>query len=387
MSAIRLAFRAVSRITIHFSVLCLLVSWAVLSRAQGADLPAAAKVMTKPGPPPAGRLYHGVYPGGITGDEDDLTVKDLREYESAVGHPAAWVYFSHNWFTGQSRAFPRATTDWIRAAGSTPYIRLMLREKPEQDRRDHTFTHQRIIDGYFDKDLRAWARGAREYGGPLLAEWGTEFNGIWFPWNGAWHGRDKKKGFGDPKKYDGPERFAAAFRHIVELMHAEGAVNIAWVWHPDVHDDPREDWNRMENYYPGDDVVDFLALSTYGPITPDEPASEKLGDMLDYSVSRLTELAPTKRVIVAEFGCTAGNSTASPAPWAADALASLLSRKYPSIMGFAWWNERWPNDDNPKHDTTMRVQDLPELARVFRENLGAHAAELQTTMLTVPARP
>lgn len=387
MSAIRLAFRAVSRITIHFSVLCLLVSWAVLSRAQGADLPAAAKVMTKPGPPPAGRLYHGVYPGGITGDEDDLTVKDLREYESAVGQPAAWVYFSHNWFTGQSRAFPRATTDWIRAAGSTPYIRLMLREKPEQDRRDHTFTHQRIIDGYFDKDLRAWARGAREYGGPLLAEWGTEFNGIWFPWNGAWHGRDKKKGFGDPKKYDGPERFAAAFRHIVELMHAEGAVNIAWVWHPDVHDDPREDWNRMENYYPGDDVVDFLALSTYGPITPDEPASEKLGDMLDYSVSRLTELAPTKRVIVAEFGCTAGNSTASPAPWAADALASLLSRKYPSIMGFAWWNERWPNDDNPKHDTTMRVQDLPELARVFRENLGAHAAELQTTMLTVPARP
>lgn len=368
-------------------VFSILAWWGATSLALGADLPDTAKVMTKPAPPPPGRLYHGVYPGGLTGDEDDLTVKDLREYESAVGQPAAWVYFSHNWFTGRSRAFPRVTADWIRAAGSTPYIRLMLREKPEQDRRDHTFTHQGIIDGLFDRDLRAWARAARDYGGPLLVEWGTEFNGIWFPWNGAWHGRDKKKGFGDPKKYDGPERFAAAFRHIVELMRAEGATNIAWVWHPDVHDDPREDWNRMENYYPGDDVVDFLALSTYGPITPDEPASEKLGDMLDYSVPRLSELAPGKPVIVAEFGCTAGNSTASPAPWAADALASLLARKHPSIIGFSWWNERWPNDDNPKHDTTMRVQDLPELARVFRESFATHADELQTRMLIVPARP
>ena len=35
----------------------------------------------------------------------------------------------------------------------------------------------------------------------------------------------------------------------------------------------------------------------------------------------------------------------------------------------------------------MRVQDLPELARVFRESFTSHADELQTRMLTVPARP
>src|SRR5215468_10805226 len=128
---------------------------------------AGAEPLSKPAPPAEGKLYHGVYPGGITGDEDDLTVKDLREYENAVGQPAAWVYFSHNWFTGKSRAFPRATADWIRNAGSLPYIRLMLREKPEQDKRDKTFSLQRIIDGYFDRDLRAWARGARDFGGPL----------------------------------------------------------------------------------------------------------------------------------------------------------------------------------------------------------------------------
>jgi hypothetical protein len=104
-------------------------------------------------------------------------------------------------------------------------------------------------------------------------------------------------------------------------------------------------------------------------------------------VPRLVELAPGKPVLVAEFGCTAGNSTASPAAWAADALDTLLARKYPQIVGFSWWNERWPNDDNPKHDTTMRVQDLPDLAQVFRDKLAAHAEELQPKVSTQPANP
>ena len=28
--------------------------------------------------PPAGKLYHGVYPGGITGEEDDIAPADPR---------------------------------------------------------------------------------------------------------------------------------------------------------------------------------------------------------------------------------------------------------------------------------------------------------------------
>lgn len=36
-------------------------------------------------PPANGYLYHGVYPGGKTGKEDDITPEDLASYESAVG--------------------------------------------------------------------------------------------------------------------------------------------------------------------------------------------------------------------------------------------------------------------------------------------------------------
>src|SRR5258708_4733495 len=100
-SAKELTFGLVARQPSFFSLLCFVMSAMSMIFASAAE---EAIPRAKPAPPLPGKMYHGVYPGGITGDEDDLTVKDLREYERAVGQPAAWVYFSHNWFTGNSRA-------------------------------------------------------------------------------------------------------------------------------------------------------------------------------------------------------------------------------------------------------------------------------------------
>src|SRR5436305_6694287 len=56
--------------------------------------------------------------------------------------------------------------------------------------------------------FRSWARDAKNFGSAILIEWGTEPNGDWFSWNGKWNG-----GPGE-----GPERYIAAYRHIVDLM-------------------------------------------------------------------------------------------------------------------------------------------------------------------------
>ena len=60
--------------------------------------PATSAIAQTVGRPAAGHWYHGVYPGGITGEEDDLTLGDLHAYETAAGKTAAWVYFSNNWY-------------------------------------------------------------------------------------------------------------------------------------------------------------------------------------------------------------------------------------------------------------------------------------------------
>ncbi len=318
--------------------------------------------------PPPGSLYHGVYPGGITGEESDLTINDLRFYEETVGKTAVWVYFSHNWYEG--REFPLETVTWIREAGSIPYIRMMLRSSAEQDRAEPLFTPQAILDGQFDEDLHAWCAAARDFGTPLLAEYGTEMNGEWFSWNGVWNGGGATDGYGSADQPDGPERFRDAYRHIIQTCREAGADNITWVFHVNADDWPVAEWNRFENYYPGDEWIDWVAVSVYGAQTPEDDYWDSFSGYMDSAYARLDQLAPDKPIILAEFGVTKNNPLGDQALWARAALEDLTSFRWPRLIGFSWWNEWWQNDDIPAHDTTMRVQDNPELAAVFQELVG-----------------
>jgi hypothetical protein len=309
-----------------------------------------------------------VYPGGVTGEEDDITPKDLQSYEDTVGKTAAWVYFSNNWY--RSRKFPLETATWIRDAGSIPFIRLMLRSSPDQDQAEPNFTLQNIIDGKFDKDLHAWCASAHNFGTPILAEYGTEVNGSWFSWNGIWNGGGTTTGYGDPAQPDGPERFKDAYRHIIQICRAESAKNITWVFHVNDGDDPDVSWNRFENYYPGDDWIDWIGVSDYGVQTPMEDGWIDFRTGMDAIYPRLADMAPDKPIVLLEFGVARSNPGGDQAQWARAALNDITSFRYPRLIGFSWWNEWWQNDDNPKHDTTMRVQDNPNLASVFRELVG-----------------
>src|SRR5260370_25850552 len=85
--------------------------------------------------PPAGKLYHGFYWGGVGTDEHDptehdVTPEDVARYEQAVGKQTTWIYFSNNWF--ESRKFSAVVCGWIRNLNKVPYIRLMLRSNVDQ---------------------------------------------------------------------------------------------------------------------------------------------------------------------------------------------------------------------------------------------------------------
>ena len=315
--------------------------------------------------PMQGQLYHGVYPGGQTGEEDDITLFDLLSYEQLAGKKTVWTYFSHNWYRGHG--FPETTASWIRRSGGIPFIRLMLRSAPEPGRADPLYSLERILSGAFDQDLISWMRSARSFGTPLLVEYGTECNGNWFPWNASWNGRETTSDFGSPEAPDGPERFKAAYIHIIELARQEGAVNIAWVFHVNSDDYPDEKWNRLEDYYPGDEYIDWLALSVYGAQTPSDEGWPAFRDVMDEAYRRLEAVSTQRPILLAEFGVTSGHPGGKQEEWARAALADLVAGRWPRLAGFSWWNETWQNDDDRSHDTHMRLQDNPELARVFKE--------------------
>jgi hypothetical protein len=329
--------------------------------------------------PPPGKLYHGFYWGGVGSDEHDptehdVTPSDVAAYEKAIGTKTAWVYFSNNWF--ESREFPSTTCQWIRGLGKIPYVRLMLRSDVDQKHAEKIFSLTKIIAGDFDKDLRAWARVGKDFGTPVLVEWGTEPNGDWFSWNGRWNGGAVK----------GPKRYVAAYRHIVDLMRSEGADNLHWVWHVNWLDEPERKWNAFENYFPGADYCDWIGLSAYGPTTPTTAdATEGFRFKLRNAYPRLTNLAPGKPIIVAEFGCDLHNARLDAPNWAKSALDDLLSGRWPAIIGFCWWNEGWQNDERKKHDSDMIILHDSDLTRIFHDEFAQHANKIQSSAI-VPNR-
>ncbi len=334
--------------------------------------PALLRAQAPPiAPPPDGKLYHGFYWGGVGTDthdpsEHDVTPADVGRYEQAVGQRVTWVYFSDNWF--ESREFPEEMCTWIRRLGKIPYVRLMLRSDVDQKHSEKRFTLKKIAAGEFDTDLRAWAEQARRFDSPILIEWGTEPNGDWFGWNGKWNGR-AQRGAGD---------YISAYRHIVDVMRAEGAANLQWVWHVNWYDEPAVKWNRFENYFPGDKYCDWVGLSAYGPTTPTtSDGTENFAFKLREAYPRLTKLAPGKPMIVAEFGCDLHNRHVDAARWVDRAFDELFSHRWPAIIGFCWWNEGWQNDDHQKHDSDLIILHDRDLTRVFREELKSHAGKIQ----------
>ncbi|HYF99635.1 MAG TPA: glycosyl hydrolase [Candidatus Saccharimonadales bacterium] len=304
---------------------------------------------------PLDGIYHAANPD-FDGSEDVVTAERIIEYEELVGKEIAWAYFSNNWI--DDIEFPEESVRLIDSLDITPFIRMMPRSTMNQGEADPVYTLQGIIDGDFDDRLREWAQDAKNTDIPLMVEFGTEVNGDWFPWSGIFNGGDETVEYGDINTADGPERFRDAYRHIIDLFKDENVNNITWVFHVvpsyDVGDEIPSDapWNRIENYYPGDDYIDWIGTSVYGSIAPGNEWST-FSDIMDIAYEELESLSTAKPFAILEFGIIEDPEMGNKSEWLGDALNLILEGAYPQIKAISYWNEKYIDDDGNLIDLTI----------------------------------
>ncbi len=244
-------------------------------------------------------IYHSVFPD-FGGTEDNVTAERINNFENLVNKNIVWAYFSNNWY--DNIHFPTTEVNTINTAGKIPFIRIMPRTNFTEGGPDPNYTMQKIIDGDFDYSLTQWAIDASNINTPLLAEFGTEVNGNWFPWNGQYNGAGETAEYGNTNLFDGAERFRDAYRHIIDICNTNGATNITWFFHIDAYSEPDIDWNEMENYYPGDNYINWIGASIYGPQENGEDYQE-FSDIMNDIYPGLSNLS-SNPIAILEFGIT-----------------------------------------------------------------------------------
>jgi cellulose synthase (UDP-forming) len=140
---------------------------------------------------------------------------------------------------------------------------------------------QEITFGQRDPELRRLAEVVRQAQPQIvLLRWGHEMDlfGL-YPWS-----------------VDNPPLYRSAFRHVVDVFREEGVANARWIW-------SSAGTSRAVEFYPGDDVVDYVGLTILGDPTWDASFGLPAQSFSDLLRSRYAVVQGIgKPIIIAELG-------------------------------------------------------------------------------------
>lgn len=276
-------------------------------------------------PLPAKGLFHGAFAGDLLPSMPPSQVQRvIYDFEALAGKDLALV----NFFILHG-PFPHGVVAAIQQTGALPVVSLSAGPSNLAE----------IVAGRDDASYREFARGAKEYGEPLLIRWGWEMNGTHYSWSGYRNGAN----------HEAAQRFVQAWRHVVELFRREGADNVLWVWCVDAwgrgpSDGQPGKWNHFANYYPGDDVVDWVGADGYNwPNANYHTFSEIFDDpwLAAGCLSRLHQYG--KPIMIGETASS--NAHARSPEWIRDAFSTLTSVRYPHLKAMLWFNKNQDGAD------------------------------------------
>jgi hypothetical protein len=186
------------------------------------------------------------------------------------------------------------------------------------------YSNARVVAGDHDAYIRSWGADLAKYGKTVYLRYGHEMNGNWYPWSDGVNGNASGS-------------YVAAWRHVHDLVVAQGATNVRWVWSPNV---PYPGSTDLASLYPGADQVDVVALDGYNWGAVPGQRWTAPADLFGPGLAQLRSIAPGKPLVIAEVA--SGETGGSKADWDRDLVAYLQAQ--PDVLGFVWFDFRKEQD-------------------------------------------
>ena len=209
-----------------------------------------------------------------------------------------------------SAAFPGPGESWDLQNGRIP----MITWRPDDIPLDG------LAKGWNDWRVHEWAKILRGLQGKVFLRFAPSMNNATNTYSGVNAGSSATA-------TDGPARYVAAWRHVHDVMVADGATNVVWVWAPDAADAAGTPaWNHWTAYYPGDAYVDWVGVNAVNHGTPWQATTPMVTPVYnDYRTRKPVMVAETASV-------EAGGSKAL---WL-NGAAGTLPANFPDVAAYVY---------------------------------------------------
>ncbi len=194
---------------------------------------------------------------------------------------------------------------------------LMITWEPWAFKDKSGIDFDKLLAGGYDPYIKDFAARLKDIDGDVYLRFAHEPNGDWYPWSSAKIGNDK---------------YIRMYRHVKDVVDAEGAKNVKWVFAVNWEDIPKD--NSYKISYPGDEYADYIGIDGYNWGASQSWSrwmtfAEIFGERYE-DITRVIK----KPVMISEFGSS--SSGGDKRLWIEEAMAGIKGLK--GVAAFVIFN-------------------------------------------------
>ncbi|MBI4651729.1 hypothetical protein HY745_10695 [Candidatus Desantisbacteria bacterium] len=215
-----------------------------------------------------------------------------------------------------------------------------------------------ITNGIHDDLINDFAVSIKNYRHPVLLRWGHEMNGNWYSWSGTHNSRN-------------PNLYIKAYQYIHNVFKKQNVNNVKFIFSVNHKDVPSNNWNKFENYYPGDNYVDILGIDMYNwGETKIRGNNKKFKwknpkSILIESYERIINAYPDKPIIISEIASSSKGG--DKILWIQDFLY-LLTDRFSAVKAFVWFDINKESDWSVSQDNNIWQVFNKEIKKPYYSN-------------------